>query len=291
MEHGSFEIRRNIQPQRGVYTIHKPASLLLPGEPAIWKRRSNMLEDALFESQRRKKKRNPITVALSIAAHLIVLGILVLVPLLQTQAITLPKVDMSMFLPRSSTPHDSVPVFTERHGAPAHTNTAPTVFTAPISIPTQIALVDEPPRSDGLIVPFNSHPSEFDSLISKISNRTDIGLPVTPPGPPPPPPTPPPAVDARPVRVSAGAQAAILIYQVKPVYPPLARQARVQGVVVLEAVISKEGTIESLRTASGHPLLNQAALDAVKQWRYKPTLLSGEPVAVVTTVTVTFTLQ
>jgi protein TonB len=82
-----------------------------------------------------------------------------------------------------------------------------------------------------------------------------------------------------------------LIYQVKPVYPPLARQARVQGVVVLEAVISKEGTIESLRTASGHPLLSQAALDAVKQWRYKPTLLSGEPVAVVTTVTVTFTLQ
>src|SRR5215831_13797385 len=115
IDHGSFEIRRNIQPNCGVYTIHKPASLLLPGEPAIWKRRSNMLEDALFESQRRKKKRNPITVALSIVAHVVVLGILILVPLFQTQAITLPKVDMSMFLPRSSTPHDSVPVFTEHH--------------------------------------------------------------------------------------------------------------------------------------------------------------------------------
>jgi periplasmic protein TonB len=251
-----------------------------------------MLEDALFESQRRKKKRNPITVALSIAAHVIVLGVLVLVPLLQTQALTLPKVDMSMFLPRSNNTRPPVDVFTTRHAAPNRTNTAPTVFTQPTILPTQIVLVDEPSRSDGLIVPFNNSPTGIDSLISKLSNRTgDIGLPVTPPSPPPPPPTPPPAVDAHPVRVSEGAQAAILIYQVKPVYPPLARQARVQGVVVLEAVISKEGTIESLRAVSGHPLLNQAALDAVKQWRYRPTLLSGEPVAVVTTVTVTFTLQ
>jgi protein TonB len=251
-----------------------------------------MLEDALFESQRRKKKRNPFTVALSIAAHATVLGILILVPLLQTQAITLPKVDMSMFLPRSNTPHDPVPVFSARHASPNNTNTAPAVFTQPTSIPTQIVLVDEPSRPDGPIVPFRNGPTGFDFPISSLSNRTgDTGLPVTPPTPPPPPPTPPPAVDAHPIRVSAGAQAAILIYQVKPVYPPLARQVRVQGVVVLEAVISKEGTIESLRTVSGHPLLNQAALDAVKQWRYQPTLLSGEPVAVITTVMATFTLQ
>ena len=251
-----------------------------------------MLEDALFESQRRKKKRNPITVALSIAAHAIVLGILILVPLLQTQAITLPKVDMSMFLPRSNTPRDPVPVFSARHAAPNNTHTAPAVFTQPTSIPTQIVLVDDPSRPDGPIVPFRNGPTGFDFPISSLSNRTgDIGLPVTPPTPPPPPPTPPPAVDAHPIRVSAGAQAAILIYQVKPVYPPIARQLRVQGVVVLEAVISKEGTIESLRTVSGHQLLNQAALDAVKQWRYQPTLLSGEPVAVITTVMATFTLQ
>jgi protein TonB len=61
--------------------------------------------------------------------------------------------------------------------------------------------------------------------------------------------------------------------------------------VVLEAVINKEGTIQSLRVVTGHPLLTGAALDAVQQWRYRPTLLNGEPVEVITTITVTFTFQ
>jgi periplasmic protein TonB len=86
-------------------------------------------------------------------------------------------------------------------------------------------------------------------------------------------------------------QQANLIRQVKPPYPPLAKQARIQGAVVLEAVISKQGGVENLRVISGHPLLIQAALDAVKQWKYKPTLLNGEPVEVVTTVTVNFNLS
>jgi protein TonB len=75
------------------------------------------------------------------------------------------------------------------------------------------------------------------------------------------------------------------------VYPPLAITTRTQGVVLLEAVISKEGRIESLRIISGHPLLNQAALDAVQQWQYRPTLLNGEPVPVITTITVNFSLS
>ena len=86
-------------------------------------------------------------------------------------------------------------------------------------------------------------------------------------------------------------EAANLIHQVNPIYPPLARQARVQGVVVMEAAISKDGSIESLRVIQGHPLLNQAALDAVQQWKYRPTMLNGDPVEVITTVTVTFRLQ
>jgi len=85
-------------------------------------------------------------------------------------------------------------------------------------------------------------------------------------------------------------QSAKLMAQPKPVYPPLARQARIQGTVRLEAEISKDGTIENLKVISGHPLLIQAALDAVKQWRYQPTLLNGVAVEVVTTVDVNFTL-
>jgi len=90
------------------------------------------------------------------------------------------------------------------------------------------------------------------------------------------------------VRVGANVTGANLISQVPPVYPELARQARIQGVVVLEVEITKEGSVDNVRVLSGHPLLTQAALDAVKQWRYKPTLLNNEPVPVVTTVMVNF---
>jgi len=89
-------------------------------------------------------------------------------------------------------------------------------------------------------------------------------------------------------RVGGNVIAANLISQVEPVYPELARQARIQGVVVLEAEISREGTVENLKVVTGHPLLTQAAIDAVKQWRYKPIMLNGQPVPVVTTITVNF---
>jgi len=92
------------------------------------------------------------------------------------------------------------------------------------------------------------------------------------------------------IRVSQGVLAGNLIQQVQPVYPPMAKIARVQGTVVLQAVISKQGTIENLRVVNGHPMLIQAAIDAVKQWRYKPYLLSGEPVEVDTQITVNFNL-
>jgi len=82
-----------------------------------------------------------------------------------------------------------------------------------------------------------------------------------------------------------------LIYRPQPVYPPLARSARVQGSVFLRAIISREGTIENLQVLSGHPMLVHAALDAVRQWRYRPYMLNGEPVEVETQVTVNFLLS
>jgi protein TonB len=92
------------------------------------------------------------------------------------------------------------------------------------------------------------------------------------------------------VRVSQGVSQGLLIRKVQPVYPPLARQARIQGQVVLQAQISKQGTIENLQLVSGHPMLAPAAIEAVKQWRYKPYFLNGEPVEVDTQITVNFTL-
>ena len=93
------------------------------------------------------------------------------------------------------------------------------------------------------------------------------------------------------IRVSSGVSTGLLIKKVQPNYPPLAKQARIQGQVVLQAEISKDGTIQNLQLISGHPMLAPAAIEAVKQWRYKPYLLNGEPVAVDTQVVVNFSLS
>jgi protein TonB len=86
------------------------------------------------------------------------------------------------------------------------------------------------------------------------------------------------------IRISQGAK-------IEPRYPPLAQKARIQGDVLLTAIISKTGEVENLTLVSGHPMLVPAAFDAVRQWRYRPFLLNGEPVEVETTVTVTFTIS
>ncbi|MFZ5929318.1 MAG: energy transducer TonB [Acidobacteriota bacterium] len=96
-----------------------------------------------------------------------------------------------------------------------------------------------------------------------------------------------------PIRVRRGGevQEAMLVHRVLPAYPPLARQARIEGKVVFKAVISAEGLIQSLQLVSGHPLLVEAAREAVRQWRYRPTLLNGRPCEVDTVIEVNFTLQ
>ena len=82
-----------------------------------------------------------------------------------------------------------------------------------------------------------------------------------------------------------------LIHRVQPVYPLVARQAGIQGTVVLQAVISRSGAVENLEAVSGHPMLVKAAMDAVRQWRYRPYLLNDQPVEVETQVTVIFILS
>jgi protein TonB len=92
------------------------------------------------------------------------------------------------------------------------------------------------------------------------------------------------------MRISDGLDGGLLVHKVMPSYPPSARQAHISGSVVLQAIISKDGRIEDLRVVQGDPLLTSAAMDAVKQWRYKPYLLNGQPVEVETIITVNFNL-
>jgi protein TonB len=112
----------------------------------------------------------------------------------------------------------------------------------------------------------------------------DIGGTTVAPPPPPPQPT-------EPIRLHSGMTTPVKVVDVAPIYPAIARTAHVQGVVILEAVLSAQGAVESVRVLRSIPLLDQAAVDAVQQWRYAPALLNGRAVPVVMTVTVNFTLQ
>ena len=92
------------------------------------------------------------------------------------------------------------------------------------------------------------------------------------------------------VKVSAGVAVGLLVRKTEPIYPPIAKTAHVSGTVVLQATISKTGSIDGLHVVSGPDMLRQAALDAVRNWRYKPYMLNNEPIAVETTVNVIFSL-
>jgi protein TonB len=108
------------------------------------------------------------------------------------------------------------------------------------------------------------------------------GLPEAPPPPPPP---------SAPVRVGGNIRPPTKTKDIRPVYPPIAQSARVQGVVIIEATIGADGKVKDAKVLRSIPLLDQAAVDAVKQWVFTPTLLNGVPVPVIMTVTVNFTLQ
>jgi periplasmic protein TonB len=110
---------------------------------------------------------------------------------------------------------------------------------------------------------------------------------VTNPPPPPEPPPPPP----KPVRLHAGMQAPVKIVNVDPFYPSMAQTARVKGVVILEAIIDERGSVKSVSVLRSIQLLDQAAVDAVRKWRFTPARLNGEAVPVVMTVTVNFELD
>ncbi|MGC2186558.1 MAG: energy transducer TonB [Terriglobales bacterium] len=92
------------------------------------------------------------------------------------------------------------------------------------------------------------------------------------------------------IRVASRVVEANLIHDVAPQYPPEAGRARIEGTVVLLAVIGADGSVKDLRLESGLPMLAQAAIDAVKQWRYKPYMIDGEPVEVDSRITINFTL-
>ena len=242
-----------------------------------------MFEDMVVSSANPSKTNKPWTVVLSMVAQVVFLGILILIPLIYTEA--LPKTMMATLLvaPPPPPPPPPPPVAAQIvHIKPQVHLMDAGKLVAPKVIPKDVKIIkeDAPDMNAGMQggVPGGVAGGSMGGVIGGVIG----GMGGEPP---------PPKPTSSRIRQGGSVQAALLINRVQPVYPPLARQTRISGTVRLHAIISKSGSVESLEVLSGHPLLVRAAMDAVQQWRYKPTLLNGEPVEVDTTIDVIFSLN
>ena len=240
------------------------------------------------------ESRQPWTLAVSFLAQCLLLSLGVLIPLIYTQ--TLPAgqwVSRLLAPPPLAAPRDLAPIVAAPPQRTAPIRVDDSVLRQPARIPPEVALIDDlahsAPAIHALDIPF-VRPGAPDGVWQSFGTDRSGRAIVLPPPPEPVRPLEPAPANA-PIRIGGAVQSAKLINRTMPRYPPLARQARVQGLVLLEAIIGEDGTIQKLRAISGHPLLVPAALLAVKQWRYRPTLLNGQPVPVITQVEVRFTLS
>ncbi len=244
-----------------------------------------MFEDSLIESGGRLKTKRGLTSLISFIIQIGIICVMVLIPLIFTEA--LPKQQLMTFLvapppPPPPPPPAAAPIKIVKQ---IQTDIVNGQLRTPTKIPQKIQMVKEdeapPPvmASTGVVggVPGGVPGGSMGGVIGSVLSSTPVAVPKI-------------ATPQR-VRVSSGVSTGLLVRKVPPAYPPLARQARIQGVVILQAQISKEGNIENLQLISGHPMLAPAAIEAVKQWKYRPYLLNGEPVEVDTQVQVNFTLS
>jgi protein TonB len=237
-----------------------------------------MFDELVESSVVRKKTNKSWTIIVSTLFQVTCVLILILIPLIYTEA--LPRAMMATLLvappppPPPPPPPQVVEVKVVRPVARLLTQGR---LMQPRAIPKQVVvfqeaeLPPEPPPGAGV----------FGGMDNLLGGLGDSSTGVAPP--------PPPQQTQR-IRLGGNVQEAKIVSRPNPVYPPLARQARIQGRVVLHAIIDKEGRVSELQVVSGHPLLVQAAMNAVQNWRYQPTQLNGEPVEVDTTIDVNFVL-
>lgn len=245
-----------------------------------------MFDDLVESTPTRKKTNKTWTVALSAIVQAGILGVLILIPLIYTEA--LPKQLLTTYMVAPAPPPPPPPP------APAAPKIVKPVvrliqsgkMMAPSVIPKKVEIIkeEEMPPDAGAVgvvggvpggIPGGQAGGVIGGIIGGVSGSN---MP------------PPPKVTPQRIKVGGNVQSAKLLRQVQPIYPVIAKQAHIQGTVLLHAIIAKDGTIQDLSLISGHPFLVKNAEDAVKQWRYQPTLLNGEPVEVETTIQVIFTL-
>jgi len=235
-----------------------------------------MFEDSLMESGGRIQTNQKWTGLVSTLVQLLLVGFLVLLPLIFTEA--LPKGMMTTFLvappPPPPPPPPAAPQIQHVQKVSEIVDGA---LRTPSKIPKKVQMIKEEevqPNTGvtgGVVggVPGGSAGGVIGGIIGSAAPPPKVATPQK-------------------LRVSSGVADGLKIHDVQPAYPQMARIAHIQGDVTLQAVISKSGVIENLHALNGHPILIQAAMDAVRQWKYKPYILNGEPVEVETTVVVKF---
>jgi protein TonB len=240
-----------------------------------------MFADSLLDSHWTNRSRRGWTTLASFALQAIGVGVVVSLPLLYTEG--LPRLHLvSVAAPIGPPPGQRAPANQRPATGRPQNVLRPNIFSAPSQIPPEISRDPDPaPAEEAFACPTcvpggTGAPGVHNWVIDSIGNNATV----VPPSPTP------VARPPRPSRMMEGN----LIYKVQPVYPPMARAVRVQGAVLLKAIISKSGAIENLQVVAGHPLLVKSALDAVSQWRYRPYILNDEPVEVETQITVNFVL-
>jgi periplasmic protein TonB len=235
-----------------------------------------MFEDSTFESTRRIRTRSRRWMIATFAFNAAILLALILIPLFYPEALTGKSISFLMTTPLVP-PEEPRPVARPEHATPAPSQMQGNTVIAPIRIPRDPYIATTPePRGD-----INVDTMAFGGPAG-IPGGLPHGTGTSPnivQGP------------IGPKHISSGVAIGLLIHKVVPEYPPIPRTMHIEGTVVLQATISKSGTIENLHVASGPAMLQQAAVDAVRQWQYKPYLLNGEPVEVETTINVEFKLN
>ena len=245
----------------------------------------SLFSDSLLSSSSSERRRRSLATAMSIVVQCIGISALLIVPLMFTEA--LPTQQLITFLlappPPPPPPPPSAPAIRVVQTDMLNSGQLRT----PTRIPRKVEMIREdeapPPANAGGVlggIPGGVPGGQLGGVIGGIISSGATSTAMVPRPEP-----------VKRVRVSQGVTLGMLISKIEPKYPKIALAAHITGVVFLKAIISKEGKIQELQTIEGHPVLIPAAIEAVKQWRYRPFLLNGEPVGVETTIIVTFQIS
>jgi periplasmic protein TonB len=244
-----------------------------------------MFENMLIDERIRTKRGK--TTILSFALQMLLVSVLVLLPLMFTEALPTRMLETTLVAPPPPPPPPpaAAPSAASRQVQQTQVKSE---LEVPVKIPQKVAMVREsmpnseagaaPPSTSGVVggVAGGVEGGTIGGVMGGVLNSVGNAVPKLAPNR---------------IKVSSGVTQGLITKQVKPEYPPVARRSRIEGTVVLAAVVGKDGKVKDVRVMSGPPMLAQAAERAVRQWQYKPYLLNGQPVEIDTTINVNFKLD